>query len=540
MSPGAPAPKLRTRGRHSRARAGDPEAFAVLYARHEQELFRYCRSILRSEEDARDALQNTMVKAFSALQTERRDLALRPWLFRIAHNESISLIRRRPATSELDETLGGAEDTVERTVETRERLALLRADLQDLPERQRGALVMRELSGLSHEQIGEALGTSARAVKQTLYEARSSLNDCAEGRAMECEAVQRALSDGDGRISRSRRMRAHLRSCRTCERFRVALVQRPAELAALSPAMPLLGASGVAAALEGTAVVGGAAGGTAAVLSTGAGGGFAASILAAGAAKVAVVATAVTVAGGAAVVVGTTGGDGGARAADAPTTSTGTRAVGTARSPQDAASVFGVVSRSVAAPASFGPGATRTAGAGSTGSSRAGTATAPGASAGKPASHDAAKADRAAAKADRAAAKADRAAAKDPGSNGRARASAAKQSAAARKAERTAAGTTTGTGKGTGATKDTSAGRPAGSTGAAQTAKSDRAETAKADRAAEAKRSAAATAKPKQDAATTTAAPSSGTSGSAQGSSGSSGSGQGSSPKPKGAATAGK
>ncbi|MSW50631.1 MAG: sigma-70 family RNA polymerase sigma factor, partial [Actinobacteria bacterium] len=305
MSTGAPALAFRSRGRRSRARAGDPEAFAALYAKHEQELFRYCRSILGNEHDARDALQNAMLKAFSALQTEGRDLALRPWLFKIAHNEAISLVRRRPATAELDETLGGPEDSVDRTVQTRERLSLLRADLQDLPERQRGALVMRELSGLSHEQIGEALGTSARAVKQTLYEARSSLADCEEGRAMHCEAVQRALSDGDGRVSRSRRMRAHLRTCTTCERFRIALVQRPAELAALSPAMPLLGVSGIAAALKGTTVVGGAVGGTAATVATGAGGGFGASILAAGAAKVAVVAATVTVAGGAAVVAGT-------------------------------------------------------------------------------------------------------------------------------------------------------------------------------------------------------------------------------------------
>lgn len=306
MTTGAPGTRFRSVGRRSRARAGDPEAFAALYAKHEQELFRYCRSILRSDEDARDALQNAMVKAFTALQTERRDLALRPWLFRIAHNEAISLVRRRPTTTELDESLGGADDTVHRTVETRERLTHLRADLQDLPERQRGALVMRELSGLSHEEIGEALGTSARAVKQTLYEARCSLAECAEGRAMRCDEVQRALSDGDGRVSRTRRMRAHLRGCRSCERFRIALVERPVELAALSPVVPLLGASGVLAALKGTSVAAGVAGTTAgtAAVTAGAGGGFGATLFAAGSAKLVAVAATVTVAGGTAVVAG--------------------------------------------------------------------------------------------------------------------------------------------------------------------------------------------------------------------------------------------
>ena len=67
MSTGAPVVGSRSRGRRSSARAGDPEAFAELYATHEQELFRYCRSILRHEEDAHDALQNTMVKALRAL-----------------------------------------------------------------------------------------------------------------------------------------------------------------------------------------------------------------------------------------------------------------------------------------------------------------------------------------------------------------------------------------------------------------------------------------------------------------------------------------
>ena len=62
--------------------------------------------------------------------------------------------------------------------------ALLRADLRDLPERQRSALVLRELSGLSHEEIAAVLDGSARAVKQTIFEARAALHECAEGRTM--------------------------------------------------------------------------------------------------------------------------------------------------------------------------------------------------------------------------------------------------------------------------------------------------------------------------------------------------------------------
>ena len=62
------------------AAAGHERAFAVVYERHHQALYRYCRSILRHEEDAQDALQSAMMRAFAALQTERRELELRPWV----------------------------------------------------------------------------------------------------------------------------------------------------------------------------------------------------------------------------------------------------------------------------------------------------------------------------------------------------------------------------------------------------------------------------------------------------------------------------
>ena len=91
--------RLRREGTlRSRAARGDAAAFAAVYERHHQALYRYCRSILRHEEDAQDALQSTMAKAFAALQDERRDFDLQPWLFRIAHNEAISILRRRRET----------------------------------------------------------------------------------------------------------------------------------------------------------------------------------------------------------------------------------------------------------------------------------------------------------------------------------------------------------------------------------------------------------------------------------------------------------
>jgi RNA polymerase sigma factor (sigma-70 family) len=228
----------------SRAARGDAAAFAAVYERHHQALYRYCRSILRHEEDAQDALQNTMAQAFAALQDESRDFELRPWLFRIAHNEAISILRRRRASTELQDVPDASGD-LDAILSDREELRMLQLDLADLPERQRAALVLRELNGLSHAEIGIVLELSTSAVKQSIFEARSALFTCREGREMACDDVRRMLSDGDGRMLRARGVRAHLRSCPECRRFRAALERRPRALRALAPPLP----AGTAAAL---------------------------------------------------------------------------------------------------------------------------------------------------------------------------------------------------------------------------------------------------------------------------------------------------
>jgi RNA polymerase sigma factor (sigma-70 family) len=197
-----------------------PQAeFAALYERHHKALYRYCRSIVRHEEDAQDALQSTMTRAYAALQDRPHDFDLRPWLFRIAHNESVSILRRRRPTQELDAELAALGGVDERA-ELQETLRIFRQDLADLPDRQRSALVLRELNGLRPAEIAELLETTPGAIKQSLLEARRALARCHEGRETPCFDVQRALMDGDGRVLRGRGLRAHLRSCTACRRFR--------------------------------------------------------------------------------------------------------------------------------------------------------------------------------------------------------------------------------------------------------------------------------------------------------------------------------
>ncbi len=222
---------------------GDEQAFAILYQRYYQRLYRYCRSLLHNDADAQDALQAAWTGAYTALRERRRDAPMRPWLYRIAYNESISIMRRwRPdvALLEVNET---PTASAEQIAAERARLALLMSDLRELTERQRGALVMRELGGLAHEEIAVAFGISVGAAKQTIFEARASLAEFAKGRDMACEDVCRAVSDGNGRTLRGRQVRAHLRDCASCSAFAATIPVRSRDLRAIAPPISLVAAT---------------------------------------------------------------------------------------------------------------------------------------------------------------------------------------------------------------------------------------------------------------------------------------------------------
>ena len=254
-----------------RATKGDRRAFAAIYHRYHQDLYRYCAAIVGNPEDAHDALQNTMVKVLRSLPGEKRRVQLKPWLYRIAHNESVELLRRRRPVEQIDPELATGGPSVAETADLRQRLRRLIGDLDELPDRQRGALVMRELAGLSFEQIAAAFDTSPAVARQTLYEARVGLQQMSEGREMRCEEVCRVLSDGDRRRIRRRDIRAHLRGCPDCRAFRDGISDRSRDLAAIAP-LPAAAAAGLLHGILGSAngasgaslgTAGGAAGGKA-------------------------------------------------------------------------------------------------------------------------------------------------------------------------------------------------------------------------------------------------------------------------------------
>jgi RNA polymerase sigma factor (sigma-70 family) len=223
--------------------AGERDAFAVAYERHLPALIRYCRGILLVREDAEDAAQCAMVAALRALPKRPPQLKLRAWLFRVAHNEAISLVRRRYPHEPLDSALDVSAPDVAETADVRTRLRQLVSDLRALPDRQRSALVMRELCGLGYDEIAGVLASTESAAMQTVFEARSALVQFEHGRTLSCVNVQRMLSDGDRRSLRARRVRAHMRSCDGCRTFELSVGRRRGEFGLL---LPLAGNSSLA------------------------------------------------------------------------------------------------------------------------------------------------------------------------------------------------------------------------------------------------------------------------------------------------------
>jgi RNA polymerase sigma factor (sigma-70 family) len=292
-------------------RAGHDEAFRVIHDRYRQRLFAYTRQMLPgSRQDAEDALQDVFVRAYEGLRSNGRELALRAWLYRVAHNRCVDELRRPPppAPELLEFVRSPIRDPIAEA-EQRESLRRLIADLRRLPEQQRSALLMRELSGMTYLELAAALGVSIPAVKSLLVRARVGLAQALEARETACLEIHHELVLAHDRgVRPNATARRHMRDCVPCREFHGEIRGMSKQFAALIPA---LGPFGVLANLLGfgSASGGAAAGGSAAVASgaAGTGGAFAAGgVLATGAGHVAtLLAAAVVTAGGAVEIQGT-------------------------------------------------------------------------------------------------------------------------------------------------------------------------------------------------------------------------------------------
>jgi RNA polymerase sigma-70 factor, ECF subfamily len=204
------------------ARRGDEDAFRQLVEPHRRELHAHCYRMLASLQDAEDALQETLLRAWRGLGGFEGGKPLRPWLYRIATNASLDAIAKRPkrvlhldeppwrpadgpGTPLLesiwidpypDEHLGLEEGYAapEARYEQRESVELaFIAALQHLPARQRAVLILREVLGFSAREVAQSLDTTAASVNSALQRARKTVEEALPERSQ--QQTLRSLGD---------------------------------------------------------------------------------------------------------------------------------------------------------------------------------------------------------------------------------------------------------------------------------------------------------------------------------------------------------
>jgi RNA polymerase sigma-70 factor (ECF subfamily) len=171
-----------------RARGGDRQAFGQLVERHQRRVYALAFGILRERDDAWDAAQEAFVKAFRNLDRFEGTAAFYTWLYRITYNVSIDHLRERNRREQvdLDENRdleeareGDAQPALEAhpdvMIDRRELSAVLHRAMSKLSEKHRAIIVLREVEGLSYEEMAETLGISKGTVMSRLFHARQNL-----------------------------------------------------------------------------------------------------------------------------------------------------------------------------------------------------------------------------------------------------------------------------------------------------------------------------------------------------------------------------
>lgn len=155
----------------ARLRAGDEQAFEQLVARFQAPLFRYLRGLVADAELAEDLLQETFLRAFRAIGGLSDPATLRGWLYRIAHNQAISALRRRRLVSWLSlgrwQQLRAPEPATLEAARVEQALALLPAQL-------RAPLLLHLVAGFSYAEVAELLSLSEPAVRMRISRARAA------------------------------------------------------------------------------------------------------------------------------------------------------------------------------------------------------------------------------------------------------------------------------------------------------------------------------------------------------------------------------
>jgi len=240
------SPLLRLQGDEKlieQIRRGHQGAFEALVQRYQPRLLAFCRHMLSSQEDAEDVLQEVFAASYHALLADDRPINARPWLYRIARNRCLNHLRKPKAAGQDSMDVFERDNgvTTAETVHRREEFRQIVVDVQDLPETQRTALLLREIDALSYDQIAEAMDTTIPSIKSLLVRARVNLAEAAEARLLTCEEARLELgtvAEGLGRTTPP--VRRHLKSCERCRTFRSELKTSSKALAAVFPIGPLV------------------------------------------------------------------------------------------------------------------------------------------------------------------------------------------------------------------------------------------------------------------------------------------------------------
>ena len=158
--------------------AGSHDAFNVIVARHQRQVYQICFRFVRNHEDASDLAQDVFVRAFKGLKNFKGDSALSTWLYRVGVNCCLNRVAtKRPVVESIEESrhVDQRTDDPLRAVVRGEKAAEVRRAIARLPPKQRATLLLRVYQELSHEEIAGILGSSVGAVKANFFHALGNL-----------------------------------------------------------------------------------------------------------------------------------------------------------------------------------------------------------------------------------------------------------------------------------------------------------------------------------------------------------------------------
>lgn len=224
----------------ARVRRGDRTAFEPVYDRYHRQLLAFCRHMLGSREEAEDALQHVFMSAYRQLLADERAVQLKPWLYAIARNRCLSILRARREAVALEDAPEPATEglAVAAEVQHREDLRAMLNDLSQLPDEQRAALLLAELGDLGHDEIAAALDVQRDKVKSLVFQARGSLMAARQARDADCSDIQQQLATLQGSALRRATIRRHVDGCPACAAFQVEVRRQRAAIAAVLPVIP--------------------------------------------------------------------------------------------------------------------------------------------------------------------------------------------------------------------------------------------------------------------------------------------------------------